>query len=303
MTVGIPAAFLAYADRGADWRRWLDGLPGLLRDLVDEWALRTDGATVHGHTAVAVPVRTAEGVAAVLKVGWPHWEADHEHLALRHWAGDGAVRLVRADPRRYAMLLERLHRTDLTRLPVLEACEVVAGLYPRLHVAAPPQLYRLSVVAAGWARELTDLPAGAPLPRRLVDQAVALLRDFATDDATDGRLVHTDLHYFNVLAGDREPWLAIDPKPLSGDPHLEVAPLLWNRWAEVLAAPDVRTALRRRFHTVVDGAGLDEHRARDWVVARMVVDAMWTIHDGEAGTPDGRDWITRCLTIAKAVQD
>ena len=48
--------------------------------------------------------------------------------------------------------------------------------------------------------------------------------------------------------------------------------------------------------------GLDEERARDWVVARMV-NAMWTIHDGDAATPDGREWITVCVTIAKAVQD
>ena len=129
------------------------------------------------------------------------------------------------------------------------------------------------------------------------------MRDFADDPGTDGRLVHTDLHYFNVLAADREPWLAIDPKPLSGDPHHEVAPLLWNRWEEVLAAHDARTALRSRFHTAVDVAGLDEQRARDWVVARMVVNAMWTIQDGEAGTSDGREWISLCLTIAKAVQD
>jgi streptomycin 6-kinase len=179
---------------------------------------------------------------------------------------------------------------------------VVAGLYRRLHVPAPPQLYRLSEVAGRWSRELTELPAEAPLPRRYVERAAGLMRDFAADSGTDGLMVHTDLHYDNVLMAEREPWLVIDPKPLSGDPHHEVAPLLWNRWDEVLAAHDPRTALRSRFHTVVDVAGLDEDRARDWVVARMVVDAMWTIHDGDAGTADGREWITRCVTIAKAVE-
>jgi len=53
---------------------------------------------------------------------------------------------------------------------------------------------------------------------------------------------------------------------------------------------------------VVDAAGLDEDRARDWVVARMVVNAMWTINDGAAATSEGRDWITISVTIAKAVQ-
>jgi streptomycin 6-kinase len=303
LPIEIPAEFLGYAVRGGDWRTWMESLPGLVHDLLDEWALAADGPATHGYCAVVVPVRTADGTAAVLKVGWPHWEAEHEHLALRHWSGNGAVRLLRADPRRSALLLERLHETDLTSIPVLDACEVVAGLYKRLHVPAPPQLYRLSEVSQRWSRELLALPADAPIPRRYVEQAAGLLQDFGTDPGTDGTLLHTDLHYYNVLAADREPWLVIDPKPLSGDPHHEVAPLLWNRWEEALASDDLRTALRARFHTVVDVAGLDEHRARDWVVARMVTNAMWTIHDGDAASPEGREWITECVTLAKAVQD
>ena len=59
------------------------------------------------------------------------------------------------------------------------------------------------------------------------------------DAATTGTLIHGDLHYENVMAADREPWLAIDPKPMSGDPHYEIAPMLWNRFEE-LAAPGER---------------------------------------------------------------
>ena len=120
--------------------------------------------------------------------------------------------------------------------------------------------------------------------------------------------MHGDLHYENVLAADREPWLVIDPKPMSGDPHYEPAPMLWNRWDGVVAAGDVRGAVRRRFHTLVDAAGLDEDRARDWVVVRMVLNAHWTVAGRRAGRPrrstrSEREWITRCITIAKAVQD
>ena len=303
MPVEIPAAFLAKAARSDDWADWMQALPRLVRDLLGEWALVVDGPPVHGDCAVVLPVQTADGVAAALKVGWPHWEAEHEHLALRHWAGNGAVRLLRADPRRGALLLERLELADLTTVPVLDACEVIAGLYARLHVPAPPQLVRLSEVSQRWARELEALPVAGPLPRRYVEQAASLLRGFASDPMTDGRLVHTDLHQLNVLAAAREPWLAIDPKPMSGDPHYEVAPVLWNQWDEVLAAPPLRTAVRARFHCLVDAAGLVEERARDWVVARMMVNAMWTVHEGDAATPEGAEWITICVAVAKAVQD
>jgi streptomycin 6-kinase len=110
-------------------------------------------------------------------------------------------------------------------------------------------------------------------------------------------MIHGDLHYENVLAADREPWLAIDPKPMSGDPHYELAPMLWNRWEEAVETGDLREAVRRRFFLLVDHAELDEERARDWVIVREVLNAAW------AAEVDDQEAVTVALTIAKAVQD
>ena len=125
----IPPSFRAYVARGPEWSDWLDRLPGLVRDLLDEWQLTVDGDPTHGACALVLPVRTAGKRPAVLKVSWPHQEARYEHLALQHWHGNGAVQLVRADPRRFALVLERLHPEDLTDLWDVEACDVVGGLY------------------------------------------------------------------------------------------------------------------------------------------------------------------------------
>lgn len=312
----LPAAVLAYGQRGEDWQAWVDALPAMRRDLLAEWELSLDGEAMYGECALVHRVVTRGGEPGVLKIGWPHWEADHEHLALRHWAGRGAVRLLRADPRRYAMLLEPADAgRDLNALGDLEACEAAARLYARLHILAPPRLRLLSEQTARWSAELLALPVSAPLPRRYVEQAAGLARDLAGDPGCDGRLIHTDLHYDNVLAswraadrtegpggGADEEWLAIDPKPLSGDPHHEVAPLVWNRWEDLVATGDVHGAVRARFHTVVDNAGLDEQRARDWVIVREMVNAMWVLTD-EVPIPGLADYVTHCVTITKAVQD
>ena len=156
--------------------------------------------------------------------------------------------------------------------------------------------------------ELPSLSETRLVPRRFVDQGAGLAADFAVDPATDTTLVHTDLHYANVLAAEREPWLAIDPKPLTGESAYEVAPLLWNRWDELAdEAGSTRDAIRRRFHTLVDAAGLDEARAVAWTVVRMVVDAYWSIEDAERELrplgPEELERITRCVVIAKSVQD
>lgn len=286
------------AARGSDWAAWVDTLPGLTRGCLTDWGLVPDGDPAHGYCSLVLPVRAPGGAPAVLKVGFPDDESEHEHLALRRWAGDGAVRLLRADPHRRALLLERLHGENLTALWDIEACEIVAGLYRRIHVPALPQLRTLTSYIRRWTADLTALPRNAPLPRRLVEQAIALGGELAADPASIGAIIHGDLHYENVLAADREPWLVIDPKPMNGDPHYEPAPMLWNRWDDL--AGDIRGGVRRRFSALVDAAGLDEDRARSWVVVRMVHNAMWELTD--RGEPDPA-WLTACVAIAKAVQD
>jgi streptomycin 6-kinase len=306
-SVEIPAGFLAQGAPGGPMAGFLVRLPGLVREVLEDWQLAPDGAARHGSTSLVVPVRTTAGRPSVLKLTMPHEEAEHEHLALQAWHGNGTVRLLRADPRRWALLLERLHaEEDLSHVWDVEACEVVAGFYQRLHVPALPQLRRLSSSVDRWTERLAALPADAPVPRRLVEQAVSLGRSFAQDPDTDARTIHGDLHYANVLAGDREPWLVIDPKPVAGDPHYEVAPLLWNRWDEVVASGNVRDGVRRRFHAVVDAALLDEDRARDWVVVRELHNVLWAIEDADresrALDASDREWVTTAVTIAKAVQ-
>ncbi|GAB2627986.1 streptomycin 6-kinase [Nocardioides ginkgobilobae] len=283
-------------------------LPPVLRGLLEEWDLERETDEVWGRFSVAVPVRTGDGGSAVLKVADPGIETEHEALALQTWGGRGAVRLLRADPHRRAVLLERLERRDLTEEWDVAACEVVGDLYGRLHVPAPPRFSPLRAYVERNLEPLAALPRDAGLPHRMVQQCVGLLRDLTTDPASTGVLVHGDLHYENVLAragdgegdvaGDRVGgWVAIDPHAMSGDPHWEPAPLLWTRFDEV--AGDVRRALRARFHAVVDAAGLDEDRARAWATVRLVLNAFWAVRDGE---PDPA-YVTRMLTVAKAIAD
>lgn len=63
----------------------------------------------------------------------------------------------------------------------------------------------------------------------------------------------------------------------------------------------------QRRPALIDAAGLDEDRARDWVVVRMLHNALWAVEDAERASrdldSDERDWITQCIAITKAVQD
>lgn len=296
--VALPPALAEQRALGEDWAAWLDDLQQRTDAVLAAWSLAVDDEPpAHGHASLVVAVRDADDQPRILKLGFPDEESEHEHLALQRWAGDAAVRMLRADPASRAMLLERLERRDLDELWDVEACEVMAGLYRRLHVPASPQFRPLTAYVERWAGDLAREARSVPMPRRLVDQALGLARDLCADERSTGTLVHADLHGQNVLYAPDRGWVAIDPKPVSGDPHYEPEPMLRNRFEEyaAVAGDSVRDGIRRRFHTLVDVADLDEDRARAWVIVRSILNGHW-------GSGD-RDHVTRCVTIAKAVQD
>ena len=271
------------------------------------WRLRPMGDSHTTSSSKLMPVLTEDGIPAMLKIAHTEEEERGGEL-LAALDGHGAARLLRRDGE--AALIERATgRGDLVRLVRAghddEATRIICGAAAAIHGAsasvlggdAPPRLIELRT----WYRHLfAHADELGPLHRRGAEFAAALL-----DDARDEVVLHGDLHHENVLAAPEGGWRVIDPQPMSGDVHYELAPMLFNRWEEV--AGDVRAGVRRRFHALVDEAGLDEGLARDWVVVRMVLNAYWAIEDAERlGRPldtDEREWITTCLAVTKAVQD
>ncbi len=286
--------------RGVDWAR---GLPRLVDECLQQWQLTIDGDPMYGYASLVLPVRR-EAEPAILKISWPHPEARHEHLALRAWDGHHAVRLLAADPSRWAMLLERLDwRRTLLSEPIDDACARIGELLGALDVPALPQLDTLSDFAEKFVEWLEGgtptLPPRhePPLPPRFLDQARGLLRDLTSSPDLDSRLVNTDLHYANVLYGRDGQWLAIDPKPMAADPAYAVAPAIRTRWHEVVDG-SVRWNLRRRLEIICETSGVNPDRARAWTIVREVDNA----RDGGTG-PDGYDRRTMAVAMIKAMQD
>ena len=168
MPVTIPPGLLSQGELGEDWAGWLRRLPRRTDELLEEWRLTPVATALHGYCSLVVPVVDADGVAGGLKVTFDgDQESLHEGLALQHWGGRGAVRLRRSDPHRRALLLDWLPGTDLGDTWDVEACEVVGGLYRRLHIPAMPQLASVASYVERWLRELDELGRDIPVPRRL----------------------------------------------------------------------------------------------------------------------------------------
>ncbi|MFC8697981.1 APH(6)-I family aminoglycoside O-phosphotransferase [Streptomyces parvus] len=268
---------------GEEGRAWIAGLPSLAADLLERWQLRRDGAVRSGQASLVLPVLRRDGTRAVLKLQLPREETTAALIGLRTWNGDGMVRLLDHDPASSGMLLERLDgaRTLASIDDDDMAMGILAGLHARLVAApVPPGLRGLGDVAAAMLEQVPQAVA------RLTDPADRhLLRGWASavaelvDDPGD-RLLHWDLHYDNVLAAQREPWLAIDPEPLAGDPGFDLWPALDSRWDDVVAKGEPLRVVRRRFDLLTDTLGLDRARAVGWTVGRLLQNTLWDIEDG-----------------------
>jgi streptomycin 6-kinase len=295
VTVDVPAGLREGLAAEPSSANWLANLPALTADYLDRWQLRADGPAMHGVCALVVPVRRADGTPAVLKLTWPHEEATHEDRALALWNGAGAVRLLAADPDAYVLLLERLHAgRDLCGVPLDEALTCVAELLRRLNMPVDGPFTRVADRVVDWSAELTSAlqQSSDGVPRRLLEAAAAVVADLPSAGAPV--LLHTDLHYENVLAADREPWLAIDPKPMLGDAEYEVAPLLWNRWEEATGSNDLARHLHRRADLVAETAGLDRDLVAAWIIVRKAVNALDALDDADG------DWRQMSVTIGEA---
>ncbi|MGW0617335.1 aminoglycoside phosphotransferase family protein [Streptomyces sp. NPDC002765] len=274
--IDIPGGLAAAQERfnGEAGRAFIAGLPGLTQEFLQRWALRPDGDPMHGVSALVLPVLRSDGTRAVLKLQLLDEESEGEPVALRAWDGDGAVRLLDHDPATGTMLLERLDAGRmLSALPgTREAVLVIARLLAHLTaLPAPPGLRRLGDITRAMLeqtpRALEHVPDAEA--RRLIADCAAAVREVA--DEPGDRLLHWDLHDENVLASDRAPWLAIDPKPLAGDPGFELWPALHNRFEA--------DEIRWRFDAMTDVLALDRTRARAWTLGRLLQNALWDIED------------------------
>jgi streptomycin 6-kinase len=289
LLITVPEDFAAdtVGREGEAGRRWIDGLPELVEALCERWALVVDGAVMHGYLGLVVPVRSGDE-PAVLKVSWIDESNADEAVALSAWAGQGAVRLFKADLSLGALLLERLDsRRSLNAVAIDEAVRVAGRLLRRLAVPAPDGVRPLPAVATDLSRNLPERweRYGRPMPRRVLDQARAAAAQLGPSNGK--LLVNYDLSYTDVLASERESWLVVDPKVVAGAPEYGPAQLLWRR----LDVIEAQGGLERCFRTLCEAAELDLDLARRWTLVRCVDYWLWELSVGWTDDP------ARCARI------
>ena len=265
----------AWGRAGEDW---LNRLPAVLAEIEERWSARTGGPFDSSYHYVAPAVR-ADSTEVVLKLGVPNEDYGREVETLRICGGRGVVRLLQSDTVVGAMMLERLRPgTYLGDIPDKErAISIAAGVMRRFWRPAPGEhpFPNVSEYEGGLKWLQLQLDGTSPLPKPLVARAEAMLRELI-EEGNEPVVLHGDLHPWNILSAEREPWLAIDPKGVVGDPAYVLGPFIYSLR---LPREQPALALSRWLDQFAEELGFERERIVSAAMPRAVL-AAWP--DGPA---------------------
>ncbi len=275
---------------GEDGRTWLNKLPEILAHCSRQWEITIDEPFQSLTYNYVAPAVRHDGAPVIFKASPPTGEFSMQSAALRLFDGHGMTRLLECDDENQVMLLERLlPGTTLRDMEDDEqATSIAASVMKELWCPVPADhpFPTVSDWGKGFKRLRQRYNGGCgPFPRKLLEEAETLYADLSASMA-EPVLLHGDLHHDNILAAQREPWLAIDPKGLVGEPAYETGAWLHNWLPDLLQQPQPERILARRIDQFAEELGFDRARIRGWGLAQAVLAYWWTIEDFGEGWQD-----------------
>jgi len=234
----------------------LEPMRRIAAEVAAEWELQLGEPFALSRYSYVAPA----GDGVVLKVAW-HGDDEslHEAHSLELWDGNGAVRLLRSDPARRALLEERAAPgDDISELPEETALDIAVDVAVRLWQPAGEPFRWIGDHVPRWIDD-------GELEGDEGSELIPLARElYAELDVGRETLIHGDFHHHNILRhGDR--FVAIDSKAMLGDPEYDIPSFLRNPLSFRMID---RGVIERRIGAFV-AAGLDDFKIRAWTVIRL----------------------------------
>jgi streptomycin 6-kinase len=245
---------------------WLAELPGIVAGLERDWAITVGRVFGDATEALVAEATMADGRAAVLKVHVPRGDGRHardEITFLRLAGGEGCAGLLRGEPERGALLVERLGPSMRELgLPVrqrhVELCAAARRIWrpaPGCGLPSGADAGRrlAGVIVSAW-EEL-----GRPCSERAVAYALGCAeRRVAAHDEERAVLTHGDVHQWNALAAPGG-FALVDPDGCVAEPEYDLGVLMREDPEELLAGDP-----RERSRWLARHCGLDETAIWEW---------------------------------------
>jgi len=247
-------------------------------DLIRKWSLTVEETSETDSSFLAFGTRGHQPV--VLKVAKREGDEWHSGEVLEAFGGHGVVRVY--EYVEGAVLLERAAPGESLVSMAIDGRDedgtaILADVIQQMSGCTPPK--RCATVH-DWAKGFERYVATGDrqIPRGLVEDGQRCYAQLAASQGAT-RLLHGDLHHYNVLSDRRRGWLAIDPKGLVGEVEYEVGAVIRNP----IDNPDLFTSpetVERRLRSFGRKVDLDIDRALRWAFAQAVLSAIWGVEDG-----------------------
>lgn len=283
---------------GAKAEQWFSELPNLLERFQQLWDIRLLNPVPNlSYNLVYFAENNADQSKVIFKAGVPNPDLENEIRALHYFAGHGCSELLKYDMAAGVMLLEQAipgGMLDTLTLQGLDdqAVYICADVIDQLHAPAivTPDLRKLPKLSDRLLeyKQVRDVLAANPSRYQAFDlnafnKAEQLFSELSAT-TTESVVLHGDLHHYNILSARREPWLAIDPKGIIGDPAFELAAFMINPLPQIASMANLKDLLARRIRLFHEVLGYSEQRIRDWCVAHAFLAA------GQNLTSHDADW-------------
>ncbi|UJF31694.1 aminoglycoside phosphotransferase family protein [Paenibacillus hexagrammi] len=268
-----------YKEQG---RQWLDGFPQLIKKIEETHKLHVLGPYPLSYHFVA-PVIMGNGTKAVIKLAVSGREMASEAAVLMNGEGIGMVKLIEHDAALGMMIMEKLEpgHTLAGISDDENAVRIAASVMSRIW-KKPSSGHSFQFVTdwfQGYGKLRSRFHGGTgSISTRMVELAERRFSELVRNPRNI-YLLHGDLHHGNILAAEREPWLAIDPKGVLGEREYEVIPYLMNHVPEERAIE----ATKRRVELFAELLQLDASRILLWAYCHAVLSAWWHIEDETGG--------------------
>jgi streptomycin 6-kinase len=295
--VGEPTARRVVCAFGSRGQTWVDALPDVVRELTHRWDLVELGEPFPGARAAFVaPARDRDGRELVLKISPDLEWARHEHEALVHCGGSGALPVLGFADDLGAILQERASPGESLRSgssAAVESSQIFADVAERLR--APTRPLPVLPALTSWltplaSPEIADAPEGLSRHRREAQDVAARLIGLPGRQS----LLHGDLHHSNILRHGGV-WIAVDPKGVIGPAEAEPAAFLRNPRGPLLQLDDPIGHLTTSTLGISRRLGYDPLRVAGWAYVLGVMAAIWAIEDAE-GLLEAEKWL-RCAEL------
>lgn len=267
---------------GEEGQIWLDRLPTILTACEKHWHLTIHAPVTNLSFNYVAPATRADGIEVMIKTGLTD-EFPAQPQALMHFDGHGSVQLLAYDEPNEVMLLEHL-RPGISLRDVKndeQAISIAAQVMSKLWRPLPEPHYPFQTVedwGQGFARIRPLYDSTGPLSMATFDKAEKLYADLCAS-MKERVLLHGDLHQDNILSAEREPWLAVDPKGVIGEPAYETGSILRNFWPDILSIPNPRSLMKRRIDQLSAELGFEREHIYNWALSQAVLSALWSLED------------------------